>query len=178
MGIKIALFGGRGSGKDTVVEMLQLILDDLHQIRLAQYVVEACKAFGIDEPTRTDLAFVGTEIGRNMIGKNVWINKALKDPANNIPTMNYIISDVRFPNEYETFVKNGFIPILIDAEENVRIERVILRDGTIDMKLLESESEQAFKTFKAKYILDNNGTRGELLEQLVILIEMLKEEKE
>ena len=175
MGIKIALFGGRGSGKDTVVFFLQSIMK-INKIRLAEYVVEACKAFGIENPTRSELAFVGTEIGRNMIGKNVWINKALNDPRNNIPEENYIISDVRFPNEYETFVNAGFIPILINADEDVRIKRVLERDGTIDLKLLETESEQAWKTFEPRFVLDNNGTKEELLEQLIIIIETLKGE--
>lgn len=161
---KIMLSGGRGAGKDTAVEMFKKYLPQPKQMRLAQYVVDACKAFGIENPTRTELVLVGQEIGRKMIDENVWINMAINDIMSE--ENNWIVSDCRYMNEYEELTKIGFIPILIDCELETRIERVIKRDGSIDMKLLEGESEQTYKLFDYTIRLDNNGTFEELEEQI------------
>lgn len=172
MTYKILLFGGRGSGKDTVTEMLIEKLPNATQVRLAGYVVQACKSFGIDNPTREDLVKIGTVIGRNQISKRVWIDMALADIEKECYN-SYIISDVRFDNEYEIFVDEGFFPVLIDCELDTRIERVIKRDGHINMDLLSHESEQNYKKFKPMHVLDNNGTIEELSERVDTLISVI-----
>ena len=163
--INILFFGGRGCGKTTVTNILTNEFPHTTEIRLADYVVNACKAFGIDNPTREDLVRIGTDIGRNQISKRVWIDQALKDIKLE-PKMNHIISDVRFDNEYEIFFNEGFFPVLIDCDLETRVERVIKRDGKINYELLNHESEQNYKRFKPLYILDNNGTFDDLYKEI------------
>lgn len=171
--MNIMLFGGRGAGKDTALEYFKQHLQNFEHVRLAGYVVEVAKAFGIDNPTRTQLVLIGETIGRNMIDKNVWINKAIKDIQGK--TKDFVISDIRYQNEYDAFLSAGFIPILIDCELNTRIERVIKRDGNIDLSLLEKEGEQAYKKFIPNFIIDNNGSFEDLEKQVVDIIRFLNQ---
>lgn len=152
---KFLLFGGRGCGKDTVTEMLKQEIEGAEQLRIAQFVVYACEALGL-EPTRDNLAFVGHDIGRMMVDPDIWIKMALKYAGANMDKP-LIVSDCRYPNEYESFVALGFKPIFIDCALETRIKRVILRDGHINMEQLEHESENHYKKFPYDLRLDNNG---------------------
>lgn len=152
----IVLFGGRGAGKDTVVEMILQKVPNAEQLRIAQFVVTAAEALGL-EPTRDNLAFVGHDIGRMMIDPDIWIKMSLKYAGMNMDKKTLIVSDCRYPNEYEAFVGLGFTPVFIDCKLETRIKRVILRDGHINMELLEHESEQHYKKFPYDLRLDNNG---------------------
>lgn len=167
----IVIFGGRGAGKDELTRMLLEKIPNAEQLRLAEFVVIAAKAFGIEKPTKTDLTFIGHEVGRKMFGDDVWLKQAIKKVENN-PEKLYIISDVRYPNEYETFVeKLGFLPILIECEELERIKRVVKRDGSIDLEVLKHPNEQMYKQFMWEVLIDNNGTIEELEEQVNELLE-------
>lgn len=172
--MKIMLFGGRGAGKDTALEYFKQHLENFYHLRLAGFVVEVAHAFGIPNPTRTELVLIGETIGRKMIDENVWINKGLQ-VVDQYPNHDIVISDIRYQNEYDAFLERGFIPILIDCELNTRIERVIKRDGSIDMSLLEKEGEQAFKHFIPNFVLDNNGTFEDLENQVVDIINFLNQ---
>lgn len=54
------------------------------------------------------LQTLGTEVGRNMLGKNVWVNAAFKE-VDKLMDEGYdvAITGVRFPNEREAVVKRG-----------------------------------------------------------------------
>lgn len=164
----LVIFGGRGAGKDTVVDMILQKVENAERLRIAQFVVNACEALGL-EPTRDNLAFVGHDIGRMMIDPNIWIKMSLNYAKDN-PDKTLIVSDCRYPNEYNSFVELGFIPIFIDCAEETRIERVIKRDGFINLELLKHESELHYKSFPYHLKIDNNGSIIELEEQVDKLI--------
>lgn len=177
----IMVFGIRGSGKDTLVDYL-IEKNHYTKMRLAKYVIDACKAFGIESPTKTDLVYIGTEIGRNLIDPDVWIKMALKEMKKTVNyraqysmTANFIVSDVRFHNEYEAFLGRGFFPIMIDAPKDVCIERVKERDGEIDGSLFNHQSETNSVDFVG-YRIVNNGTLDDLYSQIDSLMEKLQDD--
>lgn len=172
MTVKILLFGMRGSGKDESTRIFKEKIEGAEQLRIAEFVVKACHALGIENPTRDDLAFVGHDIGRMMIDKDIWAKMAIRYAELN-PDKNLIVSDCRYPNEYEGFIKLGFIPILVDTDKDKCIERVIKRDGYINLELLEHESENNYKNFSYDLRLDNNGSIIELEEQIDAIIDKL-----
>lgn len=175
MGMSFMIFGRRGAGKDTVAELLKHKLT-IEQLALSKYVHNACHAFGIDNPTKTDLVFIGTEIGRKQINDKVWINMGIKEVMSN-PDTDYIISDVRFHDEYESFFEMNFFPIWIDCEFDTCVERVIKRDGSVDMSLFNHQTENNYKEFIG-YRIDNNGSIDDLEEQIdKLLIELQDETK-
>lgn len=124
----IGLCGYARSGKDTVADILKrdgfqriafadgirealyrlnpkLQTYDGNWVELAAYVdsvgwEEAKKS----EDVRWYLQRLGTEVGRDMFGENVWVDLALsKTQADG----NYVITDVRYPNEAMAIVRAG-----------------------------------------------------------------------
>lgn len=66
---------------------------------------------------RRILQVLGTEVGRQILGENCWVDiVARKYGDDGYP--NAVITDLRFPNEDEWVVKNGGIKIKIVRPEN------------------------------------------------------------
>jgi len=175
----LMVFGLRGSGKDTFVDYLTSKYD-YQKLRLSKYVENACKAFGIENPTKTDLVFVGTEIGRKMIGSDIWIKMALRDIKKNVErhvqygsNYNVIVSGVRFHNEYEALLGRGFFPVLIEAPKELCIVRAEKRDGYVDESLFDHETETNFNDFFG-YKIVNDGTMEHFTNQIDLLIKQLE----
>lgn len=87
------------------------------------------------------LQAMGTEVGRNMFGQNIWVDALMKKIGNE----KAVITNVRFPNEAEAvwsrggqvweIYRPGFVPanghISDTALEAVRKDAVIFNDGDI-----------------------------------------------
>jgi len=99
-----------------------------------------------------------------------WINKCDLDFAqgkeinpNEDAYPNWIITDVRFPNEAKAITdRNGI---------NIRLQR----GGDYDIDNNVHESETALDLYKFDYVINNNGTIEELIEQIkeILLIEKI-----
>lgn len=62
------------------------------------------KALGKKITPRLALQWMGTEAGRNVFGRDVWVAALLKDLG---PNRDYVLTDVRFPNEIEMVTAQG-----------------------------------------------------------------------
>ena len=126
--IVITLSGNAGCGKDTAAKFMKEFLEEQgYETELFAYAdaVKECARFigwngEKDERGRKVLQIVGTEVGRNLIDENLWVNKVM-DKIKNSTAEFCIITDARFPaNEIE-------IPRKIFGEDKViavKIERV------------------------------------------------------
>lgn len=88
------------------------------------------------------LQVMGTEVGRELFGKYVWVDKVMRQVKDD----KFVITDVRFPNEADTIREyGGFVfkverpgvnPLNEHASENAmakyEYDGVILNNGTID----------------------------------------------
>lgn len=110
---------------------------------------EAIKQVGYDEAKalfpeiRRFLQVLGTEAGREILGKNIWVDTAL---GNMLPCQDYALSDTRFPNELAAIREAGGISIWVDrpgvgpinahASDNSLgaedFDTVVTNDGTVD----------------------------------------------
>lgn len=88
---------------------------------------------------------IGTEVGRQMFGENIWVDLAMKEVAKH-PRV--VLSDCRFPNEAEAIKQAG--------GEIWRVEREGF--GPVN----GHSSEVALANFFADYVVPNNGTLNEL----------------
>lgn len=119
------------------------------------------------------LQTVGTDAMRNVIHENIWVNALFADykkPAQiaiektggytndknpyNFP--NWIITDVRFPNELQAIKDRKSISIRVNRENDLIISGI----------LNEHPSEIALDNAKFNYTIDNNGTIEELIEKV------------
>lgn len=104
--------------------------------------------------TRLFLQLLGTEVGRNIIDENVWVDLLLKDYKH--LQDNFIITDVRYKNELDAINKYGF---------NIKINRVTIENADTHA------SETELDTLKTDYIINNNGYIEELIEKVKTILE-------
>jgi ABC-type oligopeptide transport system ATPase subunit len=104
---------------------------------------------------REFLQKLGTEAMRNGLHTNVWVNALFADYIS--PKMsktnisNWIITDMRFPNEMESVVKRKGITIRINRPE---------------INLLDHPSETSLDTAEFDYTINNSGTIEELIKKV------------
>jgi hypothetical protein len=98
---------------------------------------------------RTLLQRMGTEVGRNLLGENIWVDTALRDLD---PEGRYVITDCRFPNEAKAIRDRG--------GKVVRIHR----PGTEAAN--DHPSETSLDNFAFDAILVNSGSIKSLQGQM------------
>jgi hypothetical protein len=162
----IGLAGYAQSGKDTVAkvliekhgftkiafaEMIRVALYRLNPlikdgVRLADYVDQLGWDGAKQEPeVRRLLQVFGTEVGRSLLGDNVWVDLAL---AGIKPGVNYVFTDVRFESEALAIKNLGG-----------QVWRVS-REGVYSVNGHSSESALEGFDFDAR--VSNDGTIAEL----------------
>lgn len=170
--VLIGLVGRKGSGKDTAAELL---IDQGYQnVKFAGALKEMIRTLlayqGVDESTiermiegdlkevptdylgghtpRFAMQTLGTEWGRDLIGKNFWVGTAMRR-ADGKPS---VVTDVRFPNEVEAVETAGGTNIGVSAEwitaTEGEHESEALIDGIVaglpaDQKLVNRKVETA-----------------------------------
>ena len=103
---------------------------------------------------RKILQQVGTDLFRNQFHPNTWVNATFANYHDN----NWIITDVRFPNELEAIKKHNGITI--------RINRGLVERTGKMIQGPEHISETALDKAEFEYVIDNNGTIEELIEKV------------
>lgn len=95
---------------------------------------------------REFLQVLGTEGLRDNLNKDVWVNALFADYDD---SKRWVISDVRFPNEFSAIKERGGV--------TVRIHRRGIKPVN------EHSSETALDSYKTDYVIYNNGSELELL---------------
>lgn len=118
---------------------------------------------------------LGTEAMRNGLHENVWVNALFADyinapqvgfgitEDNDYKYPNWIITDMRFPNEMDAVKAKGGITI--------RVNGMYVRQGDGKATRTYSEtgehpSETALDNHKFDYVIDNNGTISDLIDKV------------
>lgn len=117
-------------------------------------------AYRIHYTPRMLLQAIGTDLFRNQLLDNIWVNALMadyfadfKDESKN---SNWIITDLRFPNEARAIKDKGGILIRVDRY-----------DITGQGKLNPHTSETALDDYQDfDYIIDNFGTIEDLIEKV------------
>lgn len=107
---------------------------------------------------RTFLQKLGTETMREGLHQNTWANAFWYDydEDNN----HWLITDIRFPNEYESVKDRNGIMIKV------------VRD--IEIPKHEHESETALDSYRFDYVINNNKDINHLISEVEILLKDLK----
>ena len=161
MVLKIAFGGVMGSGKDTCVDYLCTKYPEHTRISFAgalydilSYAQEKC---GFEKnKDRKFLQFIGTEWARN-IDENVWINIVLGKDIKGVG----LLSDIRFPNEFNALKNNGWICIKV-TRDNIDKNRVGNGDNTHSSELSINDINDEHWDF----IINNNSTLEDLYKRL------------
>ena len=129
------------------------------------------KKFGKDFTPRLALQLMGTEVGRDIFHENFWVlnlENKMRDTDKN-----YVITDVRFPNEMEFVHKQG--GILIEVQRGVKphwydiAEKANQGDFKAEQFLRKEgihESEWRWVGGDIDFTIDNMGSKEELKTNL------------
>lgn len=118
-------------------------------------------AYKTEYTPRLLLQYIGTDLFREKIHENVWINATLNnydyiqrwiDAGSEAVLPNYIITDVRFPNEADAIKQRKGINIRIEKESDKDLEN-------------EHLSETALDDYSFDYVVQH-GTIENLIEQV------------
>jgi hypothetical protein len=171
----IGISGKIGSGKDTVGSILQDYSDDnAEDYQIKKFATKlkeiAALLIGCDVSDFEDREFkekelgeewngltprkilqlLGTEAGREIIHPNIWVNALFAD----FEDSNWIITDVRFPNEAQAIKDRGGIVIRVE------------RPGGESHCGGAHASETALDTYNFDYVIDNEGNIDELIDKV------------
>lgn len=118
------------------------------------------------------LQTIGTDALRNVVHENIWVNalmadyiKYIWDPAvNDFVLPNWIITDMRFPNELEAVEKRDGITIRVNRD-----------NGTRAIDLNPHPSETSLDSHKFDYTIENDSDISALIEKVykILVIEKI-----
>lgn len=107
------------------------------------------------------LQIIGSDIGRELINKRIWVDRLLQDIdivrlVERIKTPNensfFVVDDVRFTNEAEALLDLGWKGVYLDVPDEIRIQRLTYRDNDPQTNHLHHISETSIDNFKDKLI--------------------------
>ena len=198
----IGLLGFKGSGKGTVGEIL--IKRGFHQLSFASPVKDITsvmfnwprnllegnteesrifrekpdefwsKQFGEEFSPRKALQLIGTEVGRNVFHTDFWIIKMRQQLQDN--TKNYVITDVRFPNELKMLRELGAIFICVQRGLSPHWYDIAAKANRGDVsaekfmkeRIQVHESEWRWiQKDEFDYVIENNNTVEDLERQTI-----------
>lgn len=122
---------------------------------------------------RDFLQMLGTNACRKVLHENVWINALFADYTstvwdpliNNFVNPNWIITDVRFPNEFDAIKDKGGINIRVNTS----------RAGIVSNHV----SETALDNHNFDYVIDNSSSISDLMykvKEILIIEKIIKNE--
>ena len=174
---KIIILSGKArAGKDTTMNFLNEIYNNIIQLQYGSYIKEYAKKIsnwdGSEETKPRELL---QQLGTNIIRENIDNKFFVKKMIDDIKVYSYffdtiVISDARFKIEIDD-IKNTFNNVIA-----VRIERPNFDNGlTLEQKKHPSEIDlDDYNKFNYKLI--NDGTLEDLKKKVEKLVEVIKNE--
>lgn len=163
--MNIIIFGEMGSGKSTVANYLVKNYE-YTKGSLGAKIHSECNLHG--KETREEMQRYG-QMMRKIFGENTWCDYLYKKFKYKGIFDKIVIDDARQLNEYDYFMKKGFLPIAIITEDSIRLDRLQKRvNYKINPETFEHETEkQARECIKKCDIkIYNNSTEKDLYREI------------
>lgn len=179
--LKIFMFGSAGSGKDTVADIMAERYD-IVSTALADPIRTEYERFTgrTDHKQNRGLMIDIGQTYKRLYGQDVWCRETL-DTVNKLvcgrshPPLGVLIRDGRYDHEYEFWVRaHGYTPVRLTADADIRLARLIARDGKTQADALAYETAHFIDESAFAYELRNNGTLADLRDNVDALIAQLR----
>jgi len=131
--------------------------------------------FDMKNKDRKLLQVIGTDVAREQIDNNLWVNRFKQDIRIvektklllGLPVPKFALDDCRFINEYEILKGMGWVGFYLDVSDDIRFKRLKKRDGDTQIATLNHKSEVELDQFKNKLIvIDASKTLQHTYNQL------------
>ena len=176
--MKIALVGKMRSGKDTVAKFF-IDNEDANQIAFGDEIKKIARRYFPEIVAKGKPRKLYQVIGQEMrkIDPDVWV-KALDRTLTNLMgygETNFVISDVRQMNEYHYLKEMGFTVIKVEADDELRKERIYQSGDLFEPEQFYHETETTVEDIPCDYLVTNNTTLADLYDQIFYINNELKE---
>lgn len=135
------------------------------------------KKFGRNFSPRLALQLMGTEAGRNVFHSDIWVHTVQSRCDSN---KNYVIADVRFPNEIEAIKNDGGIIIRVKRGDEPKWFNTALNVnnkhnlyGMAEQYPDVHYSEWAWIGSHVDYTIANDGTMDELIKKVDLTVNLI-----
>lgn len=182
--MKILLLGKFRAGKDSVADYLnQSGKRQVHRFAFADKIKEVGQDLYPEEfeggKPRKFLQWLGNTA--RQWDRDVWVKylmRKIKEAENiDCECMTIVITDCRYLNEFEIAKQQGFIPVRVVCDKEIRLKRIHAMGDAFDMEDLNHASETELDGVPVKHIIQNNGTFQDLLHAVNSLVNLLAKEE-
>lgn len=142
--------------KDAVYTLNPIVSSVPHSYDTVIRYQDIVDSLGLDKAkdqypeVRRLLQVFGTEVGREMLGSNIWVDTAMNSIKDS--SYNWVFTDVRFPNEFEAIKSVG--------GHVWRVERELAKPVNLH------ESETALDDYSFNHVFKNDSTIKDLQENV------------
>ncbi len=181
----IYMVGKAGAGKTYMANYL-IEKYKYSRAKMANSVYMIAEKYLGMNPEKKDrdlLQFLGTDIGREQVDNDIWVDRFVDDvwiaqeTAKGLygKELKFVSDDIRFPNEHKVLKEAGWIGIYLNVPDDIRVERLTKRDGDACVDKLEHASETALDGFKDDLIqIDVSGSLEQSYENLEQTLEHIR----
>lgn len=174
----IIIFGEKGSGKDTVADLIQSNSDKIvSRVNIGDLVRNMSPIFEATDRWKDDKRTFFVEVAKKLKELDInflsyYVEGKIKeklgvDSLREIDNKNLVIvTGGRTEEDYEYWKEQGFKVVGVTCSDEVRKIRLSSRDGYVqnNRDTLEEHTKEIIK--KADIIIDNSGTLQELENQI------------
>jgi len=176
LGFDIALTGEMRSGKDTIFKILEELGYMVHRVAFGDELKSQFhKTFeDIPESPKPIQHYIDYGQACRAIDEDVWVKAlsktVLRTYRQTLMPSNFVITDVRQPNEFKYARDNKYVIIKVEASDGLRVMRMEELGEKFDPDLFSQPTELHMKTQKYDYIIHNHTTD---IEELKVSVERL-----
>lgn len=168
---KLAICGAARSGKDTMAGYATLFYD-MQPFAFADDMKQSYySVFGLSEnKDREGLIWYGEMCCQR--DPNVWIRKVerkIDEYIRRNPQGRVIITDARKPPEFEWLRANGYVIIRVNADEEIRRQRMIEKGDKFSEVDLNHPTETYLQGIAVDYEISNNGSINDATAQFDVI---------
>ncbi len=178
MVMKIALVGKMRSGKDSVAKFF---IDNANakQIAFGDEIKKVAREYFPEIVAKGKPRKLYQVIGQifRSFDPDIWVKGLDKNMriAYVKGARNFVVTDVRQLNEYEYLKREGFTVIKVEADDELRKERIAKSGDTFEPADFYHETETTVNDIPYDYLITNNTTLEDLNEQIQFIYDELKE---
>lgn len=173
--MKLFLMGKAGSGKDTIADYL-VNRHGFKRFRLAQPIEDLCRSeYGMYGKDRELMIRVGEEY-KQRYGQSYWLD-IIVSQIHQHHNVNVLVSDVRFPYEWDYFTTEGYKSVRVIAPALKRVRWLRERDGNPQIDSLDDPTEKQVDNLPAEHAIHNNNSIQQLKDEVDIIIETIKSQE-